>query len=139
MALPLVYAINSAFKPLDEIFVYPPKFFVIHPTMDNFQDLFVIMGKSWVPFSRYIFNNCVYNVSRHGRPLIIASMAAYVLAKYSFSRKQILFQSYLWLRLCFQDMFWYTQLPCNDKVTLGRYLFICYCAGFCNADGTFPL
>ncbi len=52
MALPLVYAISSAFKPLDEIYLYPPKFFVQHPTMDNFQDLFVIMGKSWVPFSR---------------------------------------------------------------------------------------
>jgi ABC-type glycerol-3-phosphate transport system permease component len=84
MALPLVYAINSAFKPLDEIFVYPPKFFVIHPTMDNFQDLFVIMGKSWVPFSRYIFNTVFITLAGTAGLLIIASMAAYVLAKYSF-------------------------------------------------------
>ena len=52
MAFPLVFAINSALKPLDELFRFPPKLFAQNPTMDNFQDLFVTMGKSWVPFSR---------------------------------------------------------------------------------------
>lgn len=84
MALPLVYAISSAFKPLDEIYLYPPKFFVQHPTMDNFQDLFVIMGKSWVPFSRYIFNTVIITLIGTVGHLIFASMGAYVLAKYDF-------------------------------------------------------
>lgn len=84
MAFPLVYAINSAFKPLDELFVYPPKLFVRNPTMDNFQDLLVIMGKSWVPFSRYLFNTVFITAVGTGGHLLISSMGAYVLAKYEF-------------------------------------------------------
>ena len=30
-ALPLVYNISNAFKPLDEIYLYPPRFFVRNP------------------------------------------------------------------------------------------------------------
>ena len=83
-ALPLVYSISNAFKPLDEIFVFPPKFFVRNPTLDNFQDLFVIMGKSWVPFSRYIFNTVFITAVGTAGHLLFASMGAYVLAKYDF-------------------------------------------------------
>lgn len=84
MAFPMVYAINSAFKPLDEIFVYPPRLFVQNPTLDNFRDLFVIMGKSWVPFSRYFFNTVFITTVGTAGHLLIASMGAYVLAKYKF-------------------------------------------------------
>ncbi len=82
MAFPLVYAINSAFKPLDEIFVFPPRLFVKNPTMDNFQDLFVIMGKSWIPFTRYLYNTVFITTVGTAGHLLIASMGAYVLAKY---------------------------------------------------------
>ena len=50
MALPLIYTINNAFKPLDELFLFPPRFFVRNPTMDNFYDLVYLIGSSWVPF-----------------------------------------------------------------------------------------
>ena len=56
MAFPIIYAVSSALKPLDELFRFPPKIFAEHPTLDNFSDLFVTMGKSWVTFSRYLFN-----------------------------------------------------------------------------------
>lgn len=82
MAFPLVYAINSAFKPLDEIFVFPPRLFVKNPTTDNFQDLFVIMGKSWIPFTRYLYNTVFITTVGTAGHLLIASMGAYVLAKY---------------------------------------------------------
>ena len=91
MAFPLVYAINSAFKPLDEIFVYPPRLFVRNPTMDNFQDLLVIMGKSWVPFSRYLFNTVFITTIGTFGHLLIASMGAYVLAKYEFPGSKTFF------------------------------------------------
>ncbi|HEX3022662.1 MAG TPA: carbohydrate ABC transporter permease [Lachnospiraceae bacterium] len=92
MAFPLVYAINSAFKPLDELFVYPPKLFVQNPTLDNFQDLFVIMGKSWVPFSRYLFNTVLITALGTAGHIIIASMGAYVLAKYDFPGGKLFFK-----------------------------------------------
>ena len=54
MAFPLVFAICSALKPLDELFRFPPTLFPRQPTLDNFSDLLVTMGQSWIPFSRYI-------------------------------------------------------------------------------------
>lgn len=46
MALPLIYAVNNAFKPLDELFIFPPRFFVNNPTLENFYDLVALMGNS---------------------------------------------------------------------------------------------
>ena len=84
MVFPLVFAINSALKPLDELFMFPPKVFAQNPTLDNFADLFVTMGKSWVTFPRYVFNTVFITVVGTAGHLIIASMGAFVLAKYDF-------------------------------------------------------
>lgn len=88
---PLVFAVSSALKPLDELFLFPPKVFAQNPTMDNFQDLFVTMGKSWVTFSRYIFNTVFITVVGTAGHLIIASMGAFVLAKYEFPGSKLFF------------------------------------------------
>lgn len=89
--LPLLLAVNNAFKPLDEIFLFPPKFWVSKPTLDNFADLFVLMGKTWVPFSRYIFNTVFITVVGTLGHLLVASMAAYVLSKYRFPGSKLFF------------------------------------------------
>lgn len=82
--LPLVYNISNAFKPLDEIYLYPPRFFVKNPTFNNFQDLLVVMSSSYVPFTRYVFNTVLTTFVGTVGHLIVGSMAAYVLAKYEF-------------------------------------------------------
>ena len=84
MVFPLVFAINNALNPLDELFMFPPKVFAQNPTLDNFSDLFVTMGKSWVTFPRYVFNTVFITVVGTAGHLILASMAAFVLAKYDF-------------------------------------------------------
>lgn len=84
MVFPLLFAVNSALKPLDELFMFPPKVFAQNPTLDNFADLFVTMGKSWVTFPRYVFNTVFITVVGTAGHLIIASMGAFVLAKYDF-------------------------------------------------------
>ena len=84
MVLPLVFAVGNALKPLDELFKFPPRLLAQNPTLDNFADLFVTMGKSWVPFSRYIFNTVFITGVGTAGHLIIASMGAFVLAKYDF-------------------------------------------------------
>ena len=91
MVFPLVFAVSSALKPLDELFLFPPKVFAQNPTMDNFQDLFVTMGKSWVTFSRYIFYTVFITVVGTAGHLIIASMGAFVLAKYEFPGSKLFF------------------------------------------------
>ena len=90
-AYPLVYAINNAFKPLNEIFLFPPRLWVRHPTLNNFQDLFIIMSKSWVTFSRYIFNTVFITAVGTGGLIIVASMGAFVVSKYDFPGAKIFF------------------------------------------------
>ncbi|HTG71971.1 MAG TPA: carbohydrate ABC transporter permease [Candidatus Udaeobacter sp.] len=91
MALPLLYAVNNAFKPLDELFIFPPRFFVNNPTMDNFYDLVALMGNSWVPLSRYIANTLLITVIGTAGHILLASAAAYPLAKYQFLGSKTLF------------------------------------------------
>jgi ABC-type glycerol-3-phosphate transport system permease component len=90
-AYPLVYAVNNAFKPLNEIFLFPPKLFVQQPTLNNFQDLFIIMSKSWVTFSRSIFNTVFITAVGTLGLIIVASMGAYVVSKYRFPGGRIFF------------------------------------------------
>ena len=92
MVFPLVYAIESALKPLDELFKFPPTVFAQNPTLDNFSDLFVTMGKSWVTFSRYIFNTVFITAVGTFGHLTVASMGAFVLAKYEFPGGQTFFK-----------------------------------------------
>lgn len=91
MALPLIYVINNAFKPLDELFVFPPTLFVRNATLDNFLDLFQVMKSSWVPFSRYIFNTFFITAVGTAGHILLASAAAYPLAKIRFRGHKILF------------------------------------------------
>ncbi|GIO29533.1 ABC transporter permease [Paenibacillus albilobatus] len=91
MALPLVYAVNNAFKPLNELFLFPPRFFVNNPTMDNFYDLVALMGNSWVPLSRYIVNTLFITIIGTVGHILLSSAAAYPLAKYRFPGSRILF------------------------------------------------
>jgi ABC-type glycerol-3-phosphate transport system permease component len=90
-AYPLVFAINNAFKPLNEIFRFPPTLFVKRPTINNFQDLFILMSKSWVTFSRYIFNTVFITVVGTVGLIIAASMGAFVVSKYKFPGAKIFF------------------------------------------------
>lgn len=90
-AYPLVYSICAAFKPLSELFIFPPKLFFQHPTLDNFADLNSLLESSWVPFSRYFFNTIWITLAGTAGHVIIASMAAYPLAKYNFPGSKIIF------------------------------------------------
>ena len=92
MAFPIIYAVSAALKPLDELFKFPPKIFAQNPTLDNFSDLFVTMGKSWVTFSRYLFNTVWITFAGTFGHLIIASMGAFVLAKYEFPGNETFFK-----------------------------------------------
>jgi ABC-type glycerol-3-phosphate transport system permease component len=93
MAVPLVYAVNNAFKPLDELFIFPPRIMVNNPTLDNFFDLFALMGNSWVPLSRYIANTLVITLAGTFGHILLASAAAYPLAKHKFPGSQIIFST----------------------------------------------
>lgn len=91
MALPLIYVVASSLKPFEEIFIFPPRFFVRRPTLSNFSDLFILSSSLWVPFSRYIFNSVFVTVAATFFHVLFASMAAYPLAKKNFPFKSLIF------------------------------------------------
>ena len=91
MVVPLVLSISNSLKPLEELFVFPPRLFVRNPTLKNFHDVFVLMSESWVPFSRYIFNTVLITVVGTLGYLIIASLCAYALAKHKFPGRNLIF------------------------------------------------
>ena len=84
MVFPLVFSVAASLKPLDEFFRFPPRVFPSRATFDNFSDLIVIMGQSFVPFSRYLINTVFITLIGTLGHVIIASMAAFVLSKYDF-------------------------------------------------------
>lgn len=91
MVFPLIFQVGASLKPLDEFFRFPPPVWPQHPTTDNFSDLFVTMGQSWVPFSRYLVNTVFITFVGTFGHLVIASMAAFVLAKYQFPGGRMFF------------------------------------------------
>jgi ABC-type glycerol-3-phosphate transport system permease component len=80
--LPIVYMVSTAFKPLEEMFLYPPRFLVRHPTWRNFADLLLAIDALSVPFVRHVFNSLFVAAATVGGSLLLSSMAAYPLAKY---------------------------------------------------------
>lgn len=91
-AYPMLFIINNAFKPLNEIFVFPPRLFVRNPTFDNFSDLINLMADSWIPISRYVFNTVFITVIGTVGHVLLASLAAYPLAKHRFPGSRVLSQ-----------------------------------------------
>lgn len=91
MFLPMLYTILQSLKPLDELWMYPPRFFVMNPTFNNFGSLLRLMGTSWVPFSRYIFNTAFISVLGTFGNVIFSSFAAYALSKIKFPGRKTLF------------------------------------------------
>lgn len=92
MALPILYLFVSAFKPLDELLEFPPKFFVKKPTFQNFIDLFQRSGTTGLPIYRYLINSIIVTLAVTVLSVLIASMAGYVLSKKKFKIKSLLFE-----------------------------------------------
>lgn len=91
MVLPLVYTLVSSVKPLEEYWVFPPKFTVAHPTMKNYKDLFTMLTDSMIPFSRYLFNTAFVSIVGTAGHVILSSMCAFGLAKHRFPGSKIMF------------------------------------------------
>lgn len=92
MILPMLFIISNAFKPLDELFMYPPRLFVRNPTTDNFSSLATVFSDSLVPFSRYLFNTFFITAVTTVAKVIVATMAGYVLEKKRFPGRKAIFK-----------------------------------------------
>ncbi len=91
MLLPMLFIFSHAFKPPEELFAYPPRFFVVRPTLKNFGDLFARISTSTVPVSRYLFNSILITLVTVLASIVVSSTAAFALSKKRFRLKQALF------------------------------------------------
>lgn len=90
MVLPIYLAVVMSIKPVEELFIFPPKLYAIEPTLDNFGEMFAVLKSNQVPFSRYVFNSVFVTVSVTVLQCVFASMAAFVLAKCRFPGSKII-------------------------------------------------
>lgn len=92
MGLPLYYNIIQSLKPVEERFIFPPRFYVTNPTWVNYKQLFQLVSDLTVPFSRYLYNSIVVSIATTGVGCLIGAMAAYPFAKKKFPGKDALWK-----------------------------------------------
>lgn len=92
MILPVIFSICNAFKPLGELFKFPPTIFVVNPTLDNFKNLMNLAGSTGIPMSRYFLNSMIVTVLTVVLNILITIMAAYVFSKKKFKIKGALWE-----------------------------------------------
>lgn len=85
MFLPIYLTIVMSLKPQEELFIFPPKFYTLRPTLDNFRSMFDLLDNSRVPFSRYLFNSIFVTFTVTFLQCVTVSMGAFVLAKCTFT------------------------------------------------------
>ncbi|MGB9614111.1 MAG: carbohydrate ABC transporter permease [Fervidobacterium sp.] len=91
MMLPIIFIFSQAFKPLDELFLYPPRFIVKRPTLSNFYELFALTRGSNIPVSRYLVNSILTAFFTVLFTIIISVFAGYTLSKKQFKAKNLIF------------------------------------------------
>lgn len=92
MILPIIYIICHAFKPVEELFAFPPKFFVTRPTLDNFRDLMKASQTSGIPLSRYVFNSMIVTLADVVLSIVLSTSAGFALSKLKFKGKEALME-----------------------------------------------
>lgn len=90
MALPLIFIANHAFKPMDELYAFPPTFFVRNATLDNFTKLIKFSRNNSIPMSRYVFNSLLVTILTVGLSLLFTTMAAFALSKIKFKGRNMM-------------------------------------------------
>ena len=118
-AIPLYYTVLCSFKPLNELSIFPPRFYVVNPTTEHYTLMLRLLSSSKIPFSRYLFNTIFITVIGTVGSIIIASVAAYPLAKHEFAGKSALYNIIVWAMMFSGEV---TSIPSYLIVTgLGLY------------------
>ncbi|MEE1314150.1 MAG: carbohydrate ABC transporter permease [Faecalimonas sp.] len=91
MVFPLFYCVITSLKPLEELLIFPPRFTVSRPTLENYRVLPALLSNLQVPLSRYIFNSLYIAVATTALSIFASSMAAFIFSKSKIRGTKILF------------------------------------------------
>lgn len=144
--LPLIYSVVTSFKPLDEIMIFPPRFFVKRPTIGNYAALPELLSGLEVSIDRYIFNSIFTGIIATFLFVALSSMAAFSLSKGKYGGRNAMFnvvqyallfngytlalpQYIILTRLHVVDTYWAFILP-HMASTLGIFLMKQYIDGY---------
>mgnify|MGYP005762973579 CR=1 FL=1 len=90
--LPILFLVCHAFKPMDELFAFPPRFYVVRPTLENFEKLFKASSTSGIPISRYVFNSIIVTALVVFASVVFATMSGFALSKLKFRGKNMIME-----------------------------------------------
>ena len=90
--LPIIFIFFHAFKPMEELFAFPPKFITTNPTLDNFRKLFKASRAAGIPLSKYVFNTLLITISVVFSSVVLSSAAAYAMSKLKFIGRDLSFK-----------------------------------------------
>ena len=90
--LPILFLVCHAFKPMDELFAFPPRFYVVGPTLENFEKLFKASSTSGIPISRYVFNSIIVTALVVFASVVFATMSGFALSKLKFRGKNMIME-----------------------------------------------
>ncbi len=113
MILPMFYSIVQSLKPMDELFAYPPKFFVRNPTFNNYIQAVRLADNLYVPFSRYLVNSVFVSVVGTAAYVFISAAAGYALGKGKFPGNALI-----------SALVVYTMLFAGDVTAIPSYIVI---------------
>ena len=92
MVMPIVFIFSQSLKPLDELFLYPPRFFVMEPTLENITRLISVSDITTIPATKYLFNSLVMSTIVVALSLAVSAMTGFALSKMDFKLRKVLFE-----------------------------------------------
>src|SRR6185312_2328706 len=90
MCGPFAWMISTSFKPMADVFKFPPQLFSASPQPGNYLRIF-----STIPFGRALANSVIVATSVTVLQLIVCSMAAYAFSCLRFRGREVVFLIYL--------------------------------------------
>jgi len=91
MLLPIIYIFSQALKPLDELMLFPPRFFVQKPSFRNLQLLVITASETGIPLTVYLFNSILVSSVTIFTNLSLTMLAGYALSKKKFKGRNTIF------------------------------------------------
>ena len=89
--LPILFILSHAFKPIEELYAYPPKFLASRISFDNFKALVTAASQTDIPFGRYLFNSIIVSIIVIILSLLLSSLAAFAFTYLNFKGKKFLY------------------------------------------------
>lgn len=86
MIIPYYWMVISSLKPPDELYTYPPRFYVTHPTLKPYEQLFTLL-----PMARALFNSLFVGGAVTLSNMLFCSLAGYAFAKLKFAGRDAIF------------------------------------------------